>query len=409
MKYVLCLLFTFLYADVSLTLARIEELILNKEKGIYFCFEDQDLNLFLGKSQNLWDQFEMEEVFALEAPHILKSYDLSYSTLKQFQPPQTPYSPLGPSFLSTLYREKCRRFFQFLQSQNILLVSDVAIPPSTQTLLFGPSCKLVSPTEIEDEDFTPYKVLILATCPNEKFFVKRLLERKEPFFLIDLSDLKTAFSTWKMDDWARWLKKKEPGIKILCTSALIPFKFEERKEEYIKSLKIIESYGFKSQTYIAESGPYTPLSFFEDYCDHVYYSNSNDTSYINKGVNEAKAMIGAFNYFDFDDDDMIVKLTGRYYFNSDDFLQIVKANPEMDAIASYYYGDPKRGINTGCYAIRCKYFKQMLNGLDFKKMEEKLIDIELEAGRFLEKMEKVKYLEKTGITANVNHTIVEQR
>ncbi len=200
-------------------------------------------------------------------------------------------------------------------------------------------------------------------------------------------------------------------IKIVYTSALIPFKFEERKQEYIRSLKTIESYGYLPHTYVVESGGDSPLSFFEDYCNHVFFANSNNLKLVNKGVNESKAILKALDYYNFDDEDMIVKLTGRYYFNSDEFLKFLESHPEVDAAASRLH-DPSRGITTGCFAMRGKFFKRMYKELDLVKMEEKLIDIEWEAEQFLKKMiaenAKVAYLDRVNITANVNNCEVVQ-
>lgn len=407
-----------LYAQVPVekTMDRIEEMISNQTSGAYFCFDKADIDLAMG--ENFWDQIEMEEMLAFNHPNVLKSLFLPSNALNGQRPEDRwaltlfnrvmdswteYYAPLGPSFLSTVHREKCVRFLEFLRSQNLVLVSDLEIPLATRELLFGLHCKWIPISEI---DVNTYTVAVLAMSPSEKLLAKKLFD--QPIFLIDLSGLREALCNWNIETWAKWVQKQN-NIKILYTSALIPHKFEERKQEYIRCLKTLESYGFKEQVYIAESGPYTPLSFFENYCDHVFYANTNDASLINKGVNEAKATIAAFDYFDFDDEDMIVKITGRYLFNNDYFLQLVKTHPEMDAFASYFE-DKNRGVTTGCFAMRYKYYKQMVEELDLEKMEENLIDVEWEVAQFLEKMGKgkVMYLDKVGISANVANVGVKQ-
>jgi hypothetical protein len=195
----------------------------------------------------------------------------------------------------------------------------------------------------------------------------------------------------------------------LYTSALIPNKFEERKGEYIKCLEILKNYGYLDKTYIVESGPYTPLSFFDEYSDHVFYANTNDTTFVNKGVNEAKASLAAFDYFQFNEEDMIVKLTGRYFFNNDRFLRFVASHPEVDGFASPH---ASFGITTGCFAMRAKYYKQMLQEMDWVEMEKNAKDIERITAKFLQKIAslgaKVIYLNKVDITANVANAVVEQ-
>ena len=120
-------------------------------------------------------------------------------------------------------------------------------------------------------------------------------------------------------------------------------------------------------------------------------------------------MLAAFSYFDFDDEDMIVKLTGRYQFDCDDFLRFVEDRPELDAVALYR---PKERVVTGCFALRYKFFKQLLENLDFHKMEEDLIDIEFEVYDFLQKIASesanVAYLDAIGITANIANVAIEK-
>jgi hypothetical protein len=70
------------------------------------------------------------------------------------------------------------------------------------------------------------------------------------------------------------------------------------------------------------------------------------------------------------------------------------------------------GVTTGCLAMRCKYFKQMLEDLDLEKMEKNLIDIESEVEWFVQNMilqgKNVVCLDKIGLTANVaNGRIVQ--
>lgn len=205
-------------------------------------------------------------------------------------------------------------------------------------------------------------------------------------------------------------------VKILYTSALIPYKFEERKEEYIKCLQILDSFGYKDKTYIAESGPYNSFSFFDKYCDHVLYANTNDITLRNKGVNEVKATLAAFKYFNFDENDMLMKLTGRYFFNNDHFLSLVENNPDVDAwFAPRYPGKQHAfrpeigrfpcGITTGCMAIRAKYYKKMLEEMNLEEMERHYIDVEIVVEHFANKMiqegAKVVFLEKIGLTANI--------
>lgn len=202
-------------------------------------------------------------------------------------------------------------------------------------------------------------------------------------------------------------QSNEVNIKVLYTSALIPRKFEERKKEYIKCLQQLTELGLITNTYVIESGPPIANPFFEDYCPNVFYSNTNNTKLRNKGVNEANSLINAFQHYFFDDEDVLVKLTGRYLFTEDKIFKFIKMHPEVDAVVSFRGETREGGFQTGCYALRGKYFKEWLAQLDLEKMERKYIDIERELTSFIDKMilrgAKVEEWGKIGITAYVDN------
>jgi hypothetical protein len=199
----------------------------------------------------------------------------------------------------------------------------------------------------------------------------------------------------------------KPAMKILYTSALIPRNYEQRKNEYIHSLQILKNFGFLPNTYVVEAGPPTIFSFFEDYCDHIFYSSSNNVSLRNKGVNEVQSLINFCNFHDIGDDEIVIKLTGRYFFENDSFLRYVEAHPEIDAVVS------SRGnasweefcLQTGCYAIKGKYFKHWLKTIDLSKLEKEMIDLEWDFTRFIQSIvtqgANVEIKDKIGVTAHI--------
>jgi hypothetical protein len=193
-------------------------------------------------------------------------------------------------------------------------------------------------------------------------------------------------------------------IRVVCTSALINHAYAMRKQEYISSIHILKDFGY--QPFIFEACQMGPPSF-EEYTPNVFYSNVNDYSLRNKGVNEAMSLIAGFSHYTFDDNDMIVKLTGRYRFNSRYFLTIVEKNPHFDAFIKIgptvllYEG---RAF-TGCYAMRYKFFKHMLENLNLREMEERMIDFETVVGNYVNMLNEqgypVMYLENLDVTANI--------
>ncbi len=100
---------------------------------------------------------------------------------------------------------------------------------------------------------------------------------------------------------------------------------------------------------------------------------------------------------------MIVKITGRYAFTSDQFLKIIKDHPAIDAFVKLA---PDGQAYTFCYAMRSKYFKEMLDQLDYEKMEREMINIEQEVANYIQKIIKTKnaqvlFLDKLGVIANI--------
>ena len=124
-------------------------------------------------------------------------------------------------------------------------------------------------------------------------------------------------------------------ILVLATASLLDIKYEMRKQEYIKSLKILNQLGY--DFYCVENiKNENEKTFLDDYCDKVYYSHSNDfTIKGNKGINELKALKAAIDYFNFDENDIVVKITGRYCFDNNNFFKLIESNPNFDAFVRY--------------------------------------------------------------------------
>lgn len=191
-------------------------------------------------------------------------------------------------------------------------------------------------------------------------------------------------------------------VHIICTAALIDDDYEIRKNEYLTSLEILRNYGYHNP-YIIESINENPPTFLNDYSKNVLYPNVNNPNLRNKGVNEAKSIAESFKRLSFHDDDMIIKITGRYFFKSDKFLKIVEEHPNIDAFVKLA---PDGQVYTGCFAMRYKYFKEMLNYFDYEKMEREMINIEQEVADYIQRITKPKkvqvmHVAELGIVANI--------
>lgn len=181
-------------------------------------------------------------------------------------------------------------------------------------------------------------------------------------------------------------------IYFVATAALIPFKYEQRKQDYIKGLGALNSLGL--DPFVVEPCSKESRTFLNDYSSNVVYTQSNNFNLRNKGVNEIISMKIAFGQWDFNDDDMIVKITGRYSFNSGHFLNLIRNNPNIDAFAKKSYRDT---VTAGCYAFRWRHLKRLIAEVDLASMEKNMIDVEKIIADFLRKIEaegvKVMYVE----------------
>ena len=168
-------------------------------------------------------------------------------------------------------------------------------------------------------------------------------------------------------------------IKIVCTAALIDYQYELRKQEYIRGIEAIKRFGY--MPYVVESYKTRP-TFLDLLSDKVWYAKNDDTGLRNKGVKEAKALLNFFENNKFDDDDIIVKITGRYVFLDNKFLKYIADHQEYDAFVKYVTSEKVLDMHTACFAMRYKYFLEFLRHLNLEKMEREMICIEWELAYF---------------------------
>lgn len=194
-------------------------------------------------------------------------------------------------------------------------------------------------------------------------------------------------------------------VRIVLSAALTHVHFEFRKQQYIDCLNILAGYGYKD-VYIVEALKKGDRTFLEDYSKNVFYATVNIPGLRNNGVNEARTILEGSYHFAFDPDDIIIKLTGRYQLTSDAFFKFVEENPEYDAIVKIRPPDHGGGIFTACFAMRCKYLKEMYEQMDYNVMERDFIHVEWEVDKYIkQKIKKgnfkVLYVDNLGVKANL--------
>ncbi len=171
-------------------------------------------------------------------------------------------------------------------------------------------------------------------------------------------------------------------IHVIYTSAQIPKNFDLRKREYIENLNQLRSFGF--DPWIIEATN-TNSSFFDSLSTKVLYPQRHNDALRNKGVNEIMSMRASLPYLPFQDDDIVIKITGRYLLKNRLFIDMVKATASTyDAwgvFGKHFTKEPD--LFTGCFAMRWKHLKKIIEEMDLEAAERDYIAIEILFGDFL--------------------------
>lgn len=127
----------------------------------------------------------------------------------------------------------------------------------------------------------------------------------------------------------------------------------------------------------------TPLDLSDSDVE-IFYTKVNSLEY-EKGTKEICDIIESINYFNINDDDLIIKLTGRYFINMySEFLTIIKneiCNNRKNYDCILRYGSfnskiyEKNDCVTGLIGIRCRYLKQLKELRIKKELNMKKTDV----------------------------------
>lgn len=97
-------------------------------------------------------------------------------------------------------------------------------------------------------------------------------------------------------------------------------------------------------------------------CD-ICYTNNNMINYNHKGENELLDIKEVINQYNIKDEDIIIKLTGRYKLLNLNFINFVKKNiNDYDAFVKFFNVCTLQYMFDDCvlglFAIKCKYLKE---------------------------------------------------
>lgn len=103
-------------------------------------------------------------------------------------------------------------------------------------------------------------------------------------------------------------------------------------------------------------------TFLDDLKCDVCYTDNNIIDYPHKGENELLDIKEVINRYNIKDDDIIIKITGRYKLLNLNFINLVKNNNEYDAFVKFMNVCTQQYLFDDCalglYAIKCKYLKE---------------------------------------------------
>lgn len=171
------------------------------------------------------------------------------------------------------------------------------------------------------------------------------------------------------------------GVWVIITACLINGTikgrdFETRKTEYIVAIQKIIKQFQGCQIVIVENhsllqkhiriGPH--MTFLNKFGVPVLYTRNNRFVTRNYGMKELLDVFACIQHFNIQDDDFIVKVTGRYMLaESSNFINEIRRLSETKYDAIVRYGSymehpaPEKSAHcvTGLVGLRCKYVKQI--------------------------------------------------
>ncbi len=104
-------------------------------------------------------------------------------------------------------------------------------------------------------------------------------------------------------------------------------------------------------------------SYLNDLNCDIYYTDNNKHCCKHKGGNELLDIKEVINEYKIENDDVIIKLTGRYKILNLNFINLVRENIQnYDAFVKFFNVCTKKYIFNDCvlglFAIKCKYLRE---------------------------------------------------
>ena len=140
-----------------------------------------------------------------------------------------------------------------------------------------------------------------------------------------------------------------------------------RQNRYIESIKqlllLIKINNIEDIKPIIVENNGNQQSYLDDLNCDICYTNNNNLNFLHKGANELLDIKEVINRYNIQDDDFIIKLTGRYKMLNSSFINLVKNNMNnYDAFIKFFNVCTLKYMFVDCvlglFSIKCKYIKE---------------------------------------------------
>lgn len=142
----------------------------------------------------------------------------------------------------------------------------------------------------------------------------------------------------------------------------------ERKERYLYAItETLKNLPYEIKPIIVENNGKRD-TYLDNFYHHnqqhvkVFYTQNNQQQFKSKGANELMDIKEVIEKYGIEDDDIVIKLTGRYRaFSSKFFKDVIENENKYDAFVKFFgtcsLKFEQYDCILGCYAMRAKYIK----------------------------------------------------
>jgi hypothetical protein len=168
-----------------------------------------------------------------------------------------------------------------------------------------------------------------------------------------------------------------------------------RKSQYINGIRKLKKILDNNNEIIIVENNGKRSTFLDTLGCKVFYTNNNFLETPNRGHKELQDILDTITEFKINDDDFIVKMTGRYILHDNsEFINIVKKDI-YDCVIKYgpYFKPVNHKVDdciTGLIGMRCSYIKQI-------ELPGDTVAIEWNWAKATNLIEKIYMVDKLGI------------